>query len=505
MVDRQEPSVFEAVHITKQYGTVLANDDLTLTVNPAEILGVLGENGAGKSTLLSILAGMIQPDLGQLRIDGTLVTFGSPRDAIQAGISLVYQHFSLIPTFTIREQLRLVGWNSPALPELLQHRFSGDERIDRLSLGERQVVEIARALVSQPRFLLLDEPTSILTSAETTSLFQLLQTLRTSGTSIVIVTHKLREAMAVCDRIVVLRHGAAVGSIERASTGWREGFGQQLLRFMFGAVTDPSPDAPSIVPNTAAAIDPPPEPAFAAKHLTTLAAPGVRELRDIDLELNPGEICAIAGVDGQGQRELAEVCGGYRPARGEIRLNGNILPAGNAPAFRHAGIAYLTGDRLGEGTVPDFSIARNLIMKRQREWPFSRFGSLRHRFIREQAVDQMTQWDVQPRNPDAAVATLSGGNVQKLLLAREMSIASSLIVANNPTHGLDVKTQNLVWQSMRQFVANGGSVLVFLTDLDEAINQADRIAVMFDGRVSLPLPASSGIRSRLEQMMVAGW
>jgi simple sugar transport system ATP-binding protein len=274
---------------------------------------------------------------------------------------------------------------------------------------------------------------------------------------------------------------------------------------MFGAATDPSPDAPGATTGTGAAIEPNPEPAFQLKHLTTSATPGVRALREIDLELIAGEICAIAGVDGQGQRELAEVCGGYRPARGEIRLNGNLLAAGNAPAFRHAGIAYLTGDRIGEGTVPGFSIARNLIMKRQREWPFSRFGSLRHRFIRGYAVDHMAQWDVQPRNPDAAVATLSGGNVQKLLLAREMSIASNLIVANNPTHGLDVKTQNLVWQTMRQFVADGGSVLVFLTDLDEALNQADRIAVMFDGRVSPPLSISGGIRSWLEQMMVAGW
>jgi simple sugar transport system ATP-binding protein len=501
--------VLEARNITKRYGPVVANDALDLTIHPGEILGLLGENGAGKSTLLSILGGMTRPDSGQILIGGRVIPLGSPRDAIRHGISVVYQNFSLVPTFTVREQLRLAGWTSGALPKPVRDRFSGHERIERLSLGERQLVEIARALITRPRILLLDEPTSILTSAEAKDLFDLVRGLREQGASIVIVTHKLREAMDVCDRIVVLRHGRAVGSVERSLIHWPGRTETNLVSLMFGSTN---------VDAIATAETPPPVSAdpgdeqtgghnflFQLWRVTTDASADARALRGIDLEIERGEICAIVGVDGQGQRELASVCAGYFAANGSIILDGERLVAGDATTFRRAGVTLLTDDRHGEGTVPGFSIENNLILKRQRDRPFNRFGYLRRKAARKLARTEIARWHIEPTVPQAPVRTLSGGNVQKVLIARELDIASALLVANKPTQGLDVRTAGLVRAALRRFAASGRAVLLLTTDVDEAMESADRVAVIFDGAVSTLQPAATVSRTGLERMMVAGW
>jgi simple sugar transport system ATP-binding protein len=503
--------VLEARNITKRYGPVVANDALDLTINPGEILGLLGENGAGKSTLLSILGGMTQPDSGQIYVGGKAMPFGSPREAIQHGISVVYQNFSLVPTFTVREQLRLAGWTTGVLPKPIRGRFSGYERIERLSLGEQQLVEIARALISRPRILLLDEPTSILTSAEARDLFDLVRGLREQGASIVIVTHKLREAMEVCDRIVVLRHGRAVGSVERSLIHWPGRTEANLVGLMFGTTNVnaiATSDAPP--PVTAVTGDVPTDHSghsflFQLWHVTLEASSEARALRGIDLEIERGEICAIVGVDGQGQRELAAVCAGYAAANGSITLNGERLVTGDADMFRHAGVTLLTDDRHGEGTVPGFSIEKNLILKRQRERPFNRFGYLRRRAARTLARTEIARWHIDPPVSSAPIRTLSGGNVQKVLIARELGIASTLLIANKPTQGLDVRTAGLVRAALRQFARGGGAVLMLSTDIEEALESADRVAVIYDGAVSPLQPIADVSRSELERMMVAGW
>lgn len=504
--------MLEARCLTKTYGPTAANDCLSLSVRPGEILGLLGENGAGKSTLLSILAGATRPDSGELLVDGTSTVFDSPADALRAGISMVFQHFTLIPTFTVSEQLRLAGWSSKQLPDLLAPRFSGDERIGQISLGGRQMVEIARALVARPRNLLLDEPTSILTAAERQQLFLLLRDLSRQGTAVVFVTHKLNEAMELCDRIVVLRQGEAVGDIERSQSGWPIGTDTRLLRLMFGPF-EGAPDGVSSEPevgeplsvHAGEELEPGSGPLFDVRNVVTAARPGRRALRRVSLEVNGGELCAIVGVDGQGQRELAEVCAGYAAASGTVAQRGRVLPIGNARGFREAGIAYLTDDRLGEGTVPGISIEDNLVMKRQRDWPFSRYGLLRRGAIRDRAKEQISRWHIEPRNPAAPIGTLSGGNIQKVLLARELSIASSLLVANKPSQGLDLRTGSLVWSAIEQFASTGGGVLLLTTDIDEALAHADRVGVMFEGALSPLLPVGSEPRSHLERMMVAGW
>ena len=495
--------MLEATCISKTYGSIRANDCLTASINPGEIVGLLGENGAGKSTFLSILAGRIQPDSGYLQIDGQRVEISSPRDALHLGISIVFQHFALVPSFTVREQLRLAGWDAPQLPDLLASRLSGDEIIGQLSLGERQLVEIARARVSNPRFLLLDEPTSILTTAEAHGLFEVMRGLREDGTSVVLVTHKLQEAMAVCDRIVVLRRGRAVDGISRMSHGWPEGCENRLLRSMFGSL--PGNDVPVPIPASAKRPQSDSSVRFHIQDVSTPAAHGRMGLHHIDLDIGDGEIVAVVGVDGQGQRELADVCAGYARISGIITLDGHVLPAGNAPAFRHAGVAYLTDDRIGEGAVPGFSIEANLAMKQQRDWPLSRLGILRRRAIRQYARDMIAAWNIEPPRANLPIDVLSGGNVQKVLLARELSIASSLLIVNKPSQGLDARTRDLVWNAIRQFAENRGAVLLLATDVDEALAFADRVAVIYEGRVSALSGTSDIARAELERMMVAGW
>ncbi len=504
--------MLEAKCITKTYGPTAANDCLTLSIRRGEIVGVLGENGAGKSTLLSILAGAIQPDSGQLLINGKPTVFGAPGEALRNGVSIVFQHFALIPTFTVREQMHLAGWSSRELPDLLRSRFSGNEPISDISLGNQQLIEIAKALASHPSVLLLDEPTSILTSAETQQLFVLLRTLKEQGMSVVFVTHKLHEAMEVCDRIVVLRKGKDVGELEQSRSGWSSETDTGLLKLMFGRDEDDTDDAAQELntpePLIAGSRDLPKRETgalFCVQEVSTRACPGRRALHQVSLDVGEREICAIVGVGGQGQRELAEVCAGYAPAHGTLSLQGRALTIGNAGAFRRAGIAYLTDDRMGEGTVPGFTLEENLILKRQREWPFSRRGRLRPGRVRDRAREEVSRWRIEPTSPQAPIGTLSGGNIQKVLLARELSIASSLLIANNPSQGLDTRTRTQVWSAIKEFAEGQGGVLLFTTDIDEALERADRVGVMYEGAVSPLMPVGDGTRSDLERMMVAGW
>jgi simple sugar transport system ATP-binding protein len=409
--------------------------------------------------------------------------------------------------------MRLAGWTSPILPELLVSRFAGDELIADLSLGERQLVEIARALVPGPRYLLLDEPTSILTTEETERLFVIMRDLRRSGTSVVLVTHKLHEALEVCDRIVVLRRGSAVDSQVRTAMSWPEGSEDRLLRAMFGAENDDliaDPPAGTVAPLKASVKTedvgkPQPGILLQATNLVTTASQGRRALNHVSLDIREGEICAIVGVDGQGQRELAEVCSGYGRASGTISLRGRPLPPGDAAAFRHVGVAYLTDDRIGEGAIPGSSIEETLIMKRQREQPFSRFGVLWRRAIRQNAETMIARWNVEPARPSASMGTLSGGNVQKVLLARELSIARSLLIVDKPAQGLDVRTRIQVWKAIRAFAEDGGGVLLLTTDVDEAMEHANRVAVIYGGKVSSLEPVRAMSRSGIERMMVVGW
>lgn len=496
--------MLEADCISKAYGSTRANDCLTFALPGGEIVGLLGENGAGKSTFLSILAGRTEADSGQLRVDDQVVSIGSPRDALGLGISIVFQHFSLVPGFTVREQLQLAGWTMSGLPDLLVSRLRGDELVGQLSLGEQQMVEIARALASEPRYVLLDEPTSILTSAESENLFAFMRTLRADGTGVILVTHKLHEAMEICDRVVVLRHGRIVDEVARIGSEWPVGCEGRLLRSMFGTAHEDEDLAETLEPasrHVSAGV----ATRFLVERATTPGGVGRKALHDISFDVRRGEICAVVGIDGHGQRELAEMCAGYTKTSGTITLDGRMLPAGEPRVFKRSGVAYLTDDRIGEGTIPGSSVEANMILKRQRESRFNRMGMLRKDAIRTFVRKMIADWNIVPPRATMPIDMLSGGNIQKVLLARELSIASSMLVVNNPSHGLDVRTRKLVWDAIYRFADEGGGVLLLTTDISEAFQHADRLAVIYEGRISGLERSNRVDRGDVERMMVSGW
>lgn len=497
-----------AANISRSFGTTLANDKVSLSIGTGEIVGLVGENGAGKSTLLSILAGFLRPDSGSLAVDGLPVAFASPADSLSAGIGLVHQHLSLVPSFTVNEQLALAGWSSPSLPETLAADFRGDEIIEQLPMGRRQRVEIAKALVTSPKVLLLDEPTSILAPSEVGALFAILESLRGTGIAIVIVTHKLREVMTISDRIVVMADGKVTGAFERHDGDWALGVGEEILQRMFA--WGEKDEAMSLElgrdagqrhpPNT---LDSPPM--LWLSGVSAASRPGSRQLRGIDLDLVPGQICAIVGIDGQGQTELAEVIAGYRRSDGTIELAGRDIQGLSAIERARLGLGLLVDDRLGEAAIGPLTTADNLGLKRPRPRALARNGFFRRTSVAEHARSLIKAWGIEPSDPGARFGSLSGGNMQRVLAAREVEREPKVLIALNPVQGLDAITTDLLWSRLRDLCDRGGAVLVFTTDLDEALAQADRCAVMFDGRVS-PLIAFDQVeRNSYGAMMVNGW
>jgi ABC-type uncharacterized transport system ATPase subunit len=428
----------------------------------------------------------------------------------------VYQHFSVIETFTIREQLQLAGWTSSTLPPLLGDRFHGHERIGDLSLGERQLVELAKALVHSPHVLLLDEPTSILTTDEVQQLFGILRALAAAGTAVILVTHKIAEATALCERVHVLRQGALVDTIAWSSTTDPRSVGNRILGAMFGDAAERAP-APEYERNGPRPAQTGPElfrAQLSGRSVVTSSENGAGvDIRlnegeiaaGVDIRMNEGEIAAVVGVDRGGQRRLAEMLAGYRVADGTVTVRNRALTPGNAIAFRRHGVTYLTGDRMHEGTIPTLTVAENLILKHHRTARFSRRGWLRPGAIRMYAQAQLNHWRIANAVPETRAGTLSGGNVQRLLLARELEFRPAVLIAENPTQGLDARTQHLVWSAFRDLAGNGAGVLVFTTEIEEALAFADRIAVMYNGHLSAALPVTPDVRPNLERMVTSGW
>lgn len=504
-IRRHGPVMLTALNVTRSFGAVLANDKVSLTLCGGEIVGLVGENGAGKSTLLSILAGFLRSDSGTLTMAGQPVSFASPADALAAGIGLVHQHLSLVPSFTVREQLTLAGWDSASMPETLAEDFGGDEIIEHLPVGRRQRVEIARVLIGNPRILLLDEPTSILAPSEVGALFEVLRDLRRAGIAIVIVTHKLREVMTLADRVVVMTDGKVTGSFERGDDDWAPNTGQEILRRMF-AWAEPA-GSPPLEPRAGASRPPAagPPPLLRVSGLSAASRHGARTLTDIGFDLVAGQLHAIAGIDGQGQTELAEAIAGYRDADGDIVLEGQEIQECSPIERAALGIGLLVDDRLGEAAVESYSVSDNLILKRPRPRTLVRNAFFRRRAVREHARFMIDAWGIEPADPDTRFGTLSGGNMQRVLAARELDREPRVLIALNPVQGLDVRTAAFLWNRLRALCEPGGAVLVFTTDLDEAFAQADRCGVIFDGRVSPLTARERADRGRYGEMMVNGW
>lgn len=479
----------ELREVTKRFGPVLANDAISLAVRAGEVLALLGENGAGKTTLINVLAGMVRPDTGRFAIDGEEASIASPHDAIAAGIGTVYQHFTLIPTLSVIENVMLgietrfrldLRSVEARLRERLRDfglRVSPQTLVQHLSVGQRQRVEIVKVLTRGPRVLLLDEPTSVLTPGEVEAFFAILGRLKAEGVAVVLVTHKLEEALDVSDRIVVLRGGRNVGELgPEAMNGDRLAVKQQVIDLMFLGLPMRGRASRSA---TGAALEPM---ILSLSEVSARDDRGATALAGVTLDLGAGEVFGVAGVDGNGQKELCEVIAGQRsPTAGRVVLGGKDLTGKGATAALRSGIGYVTDDRLGEGCVPSGSLALNAVLKRIDRRPFSRRWLIDRRAIDAHARELIERFEIRTPTAETPVDRLSGGNIQKLLLARELAAEPRVLVCNKPTHGLDVKTARFVLATLRERADAGGAVLLISSELEELFEVCDRIGVMYRG------------------------
>ncbi len=483
------PPLLQASGISKRFGAVLANDAVDFDLRSGEVHALLGENGAGKSTLLAILGGLYRPDSGEIRIDGEPVRFTRPADALARGIGAVHQHFTLALELSLLEnialglghrlRLDLGGVRERATPVLARLGLLAriDDPVRDLSLGERQRLEIAKALVRGSRVLLLDEPTSILSPGEVDGLFAILRGLAREGTAIVIVTHKLDEAVAISHRITVLRRGRVSGTLTRDELALieREEATARIIAMMFAAEL---PVVEAFGKRRAGELR------LRVDRISARDDRHAPALRECSIGLKGGEIIGLAGVDGNGQRELVEAIAGLRPiTTGAISFEGQEIDRLGVAERRELGILCLTDDRLGEGSVADLSVAENLSLTKPRRgfW-------LDRRAMTRDAEQLIAEWEISAPGPATRTGDLSGGNIQKLILARELSQQPKVLIANKPTHGLDARTATLIRARLRRQANDGCAILLIESDLDDLLPVCDRIIVLSQGRIAGEFP-----------------
>ncbi|WP_150306972.1 ABC transporter ATP-binding protein [Planctomonas psychrotolerans] len=470
--------------ITKRFGALVANDHIDLAVEPGEIHCLLGENGAGKSTLMNVLYGLYQADEGQILLDGQVQKFAGPGDAMAAGIGMVHQHFMLIPVFTVAENVMLgheeVGFGgrldltaARAKVREISARFGfdvdPDALVDDLPVGVQQRVEIIKALSRDAKVLVFDEPTAVLTPQETDELMAIMRQLKAAGTAIVFITHKLREVREVADRITVIRLGKVVGEAQPTATN------AELASLMVGRSVELTVHKEPATPGAAA---------LQVRDLTVFDARDQMVVNSVSFEVRAGEILAVAGVQGNGQTELTEAILGLQPrVTGEILLDGSSLRALSVRRVLNAGVGFVPEDRKEDGLVAEFTIAENLMLDRADREPFVRRGTLQLAYLEEFAEQKITQFDIRAQGIDTHVGRLSGGNQQKVVLARELSRELRLLVAAQPTRGLDVGSIEFVHEQIIATRDAGIPVIVVSTELDEVVALADRIAVMYRGGI----------------------
>lgn len=491
-------SAVELRGIVKRFPGVVANSAIDLELRRGEVHALLGENGAGKSTLMSVLAGIYQPDAGSILINGQQVALRSPRHAIEAGIAMVHQHFRLVKPFTVAENVLLgarTSWRlSPGkleaeVADLARQaglKASPSARIWQLSVGEQQRVEILKALYRQARVLILDEPTAVLTPQEAEALFATLRAMATEGQTVVFVSHKLSEVMTVADRITVLRGGKHVATLDTATTD-----PNQLAHLMVGRdIVFETDRAPIDAGQELLRVD----------DLHALSDLGLPAVRGASLSVHEGEILGLAGVAGNGQRELAEALAGTRPpTRGRIELGGVDLTRASARSRIEAGLAYVPEDRLGTGLVGSMDATANIMLKslsKHRRGPL-----LDYRSAARRTKELVEQFGIKMSSLDAPVRLMSGGNLQKLLLARELSSSPRVVIAAHPSSGLDVGATKFVHELLLEQRAKGVGILLISEDLDELLMLSDRIAVMYEGEIAGEVPPDEANLERIGLLM----
>ena len=470
--------------ITKRFGDLIANDSIDLDTMPGEIHCLLGENGAGKTTLMNVLYGLLPPDEGTISIDGVEHVPANPKEALAAGIGMVHQHFMLIDVFTVAENLILGREDSTGgllnmgearhtvrrLSERYGLEVDPDAVIEELPVGVQQRVEILKALANDAKYLILDEPTAVLTPQETDQLMTVMRSLRDAGKAIVFITHKLREVREIADKITVIRHGKVVGAAK--PTDSESDLAELMVGRAVNLLVDKKPASPS------------PEPRLVMKAVSVARPNGTLAVDDLDLEVYGGEIVCIAGVQGNGQTELAEALLGLTPAeKGTIELDGTRLTGLTPRETIDAGLGFVPEDRKQDGCVGTFTVAENLILNHHEEHPYARGIALDLSKVRQNAAHRVAEFDIRTQSIEATVSSLSGGNQQKVVLARELSRSLALLVASQPTRGLDVGAIEFVHKRLVEERDRGTAVVISSTELDEVIALADRIAVMFRGRI----------------------
>jgi len=517
--------IVELVGITKSFPGVLANDDVDLTLRRGEVHCLLGENGAGKSTLIGILSGLTRPDAGTIRIEGVETAISSPRRALELGIGTVHQHSTLIPALSVLENLMLGDGRGVRLDRAAARRrlaelaaqlgveIDPDTRAADLSLGHQQQVEIVKALWRGSRVLILDEPTSMLTPQGVAELAKVLARLKAQGQAVIFITHKLHEALSLGDEISILRQGRLVGTIVREAlrSKSQEELRGEIVRIMFGEEAREVADLAELqeeldnVEGTARVVAAGADTVLELRGVSSPAEGSELGVEDVSLGLREGEILGVAGVDGNGQRALAEVIAGQRRvSAGDIVLYGGAVTRTNVAARQKLGLRYVTDDRLGEGIVGSLPVGLNLFLKRVGERPYWRNGRIQRAVVEGRAAELVREFDVRTPFVTTRAATLSGGNIQKVLLARELSFHPKVVVFHKPTYGLDVRTTATVRDLIRKLADDGGAALVISTDLDELLEICDRIAVLSRGRLVGVVPNGPGAAEHVGELMVGG-
>jgi simple sugar transport system ATP-binding protein len=470
--------------ITKRFGALVANDHIDLVVEPGEIHSLLGENGAGKSTLMNVLYGLYRAEEGEILLDDEVQHFSGPGDAMRAGIGMVHQHFMLVPVFTVAENVMLGHEETNAVGVLdiaaarakvreISDRFGfdidPDAVVEDLPVGVQQRVEIIKALSRDARVLVFDEPTAVLTPQETDELMAIMRQLKESGTSIVFITHKLREVREVADRITVIRLGKVVGEASPSASN------AELASMMVGRAVDLTVDKAPANPGADA---------FVVTDLSVIDALDQYVVKDVSFTVRAGEILAIAGVQGNGQTELTEAILGLQPrVSGSITLDGVELVGRSVRRVLDAGVGFVPEDRTEDGLVAEFTIAENLMLDRSTGEPFVKAGALQLKTLEEFAEAKLEEFDIRAQGISTPAGRLSGGNQQKVVLARELSRDLRLFVASQPTRGLDVGSIEFVHTRVVEARDSGIPVIVVSTELDEVTALADRIAVMYRGGI----------------------
>ncbi|WP_136609408.1 ABC transporter ATP-binding protein [Sinomonas albida] len=478
--------------ITKRFGSLVANDHIDLVVEDSQVHCLLGENGAGKSTLMNVLYGLYEPSAGEILVDDKPVVFRGPSDAMAAGIGMVHQHFMLVPVFTVAENVALGAESTKAAGFLdldttrarireISKRYGfdvdPDALVEDLPVGVQQRVEIIKALVRNAKVLILDEPTAVLTPQETDELLDIIAELKASGTSIIFISHKLREVKAVADVITVIRRGKVVGDAPPSAAP------AELASMMVGRPVSLSLDKAAAQPR---------ETTFSVRELTVAAPSGQKLVDGVTFDIAQGEILAVAGVQGNGQTELTEaVLGLHRHATGSVTLDGKELLGRPVKEVLGAGVGFVPEDRTHDGLVGAFTVAENLVLDLYDRAPFARGLGMRPARVAAQAAEKIAEFDIRTPSADVPASTLSGGNQQKVVMARELSRPLRLFIASQPTRGVDVGSIEFLHRRIIAERDHGTPVMIVSTELDEIMELADRIAVLYRGRLMGIVPGGT--------------